>query len=316
MVVDLVVDSNYRRADLYLSKVLNISRNQIQRLIEERALNLNGKTFKASSPLKCGDIIRGELPEKAETSYLEPLDIPLNILYEDEHILILNKEKGIVVHPANGHKKDTLVNAVINHCKDLKGIGGVLRPGVVHRLDKDTAGVMVFAKDEESYKELQRQFKNREVKKRYLVLVCGTPKRPEDRIITNIGRSEKDRKKFAVTKEGKEAVTQYKVLKTNQEISLLQVEIKTGRTHQIRVHMKYIGNPVLGDTFYNKKIKDIEVKDKNLNDLIKNLRGQALFAEYLEFKHPVKGLVMGFHGVMPEDMKNIIERLDANAVDK
>lgn len=316
MVIDLVVAFHSKRADTYLAQILNISRNQIQKFIERTFLTLNGMPFKASTPLRSGDRIAGEIPEENELSYLQPLNIPLNIIYEDQHIIVLNKEKGIVVHPAHGHKDDTLVNAILNHCRDLQGIGGVLRPGVVHRLDKDTAGVIVFAKDEESYKELQRQFKNREVKKLYLVLVRGVPKKLNDIIITNISRSEKDRKRYTVSREGKEAITHYRTIKTNKEISLLEAEIKTGRTHQIRVHMKHIGNPVLGDVFYNKSIKDIPISDKGLLELIQNLKGLALFAEYLEIKHPVTGKNMGFHGIMPEDMKAIIERMEYCAADK
>ena len=306
--IEIVSDSNFNRADVFISQYLNISRNQAQKLIEQSYLTLNGNTFKSSTKIKLGDRISGFLPEE-EPTHLQPTDLPITILYEDAHIIVLNKEKGIVVHPAHGHKNDTLVNALIHHCDDLKAIGGVLRPGVVHRLDKDTAGVLVFAKNENSYKELQRQFKAREVKKRYLVLVLGTPKKPEDIIITKIGRKESDRKKFAVKGEGKEAFTQYRLLKTKGGVSLLEVFIKTGRTHQIRVHMEYIGNPVLGDTFYNKKNYKQYISDKELLALALSLKGQALFAEYLEFKHPETGEIMGFHGIMPDDMQQIVKRL-------
>ncbi len=316
MVVDLNVDLPSKRADLFLVTKLNLSRNQIQKLIEQNHLLLNGAPFKPSVSLKKGDRITGSLPEEKEESFLEPVNLPITILYEDEHIIVVNKEKGMVVHPAHGHKNDTLVNAILSHCKDLKGVGGVLRPGVVHRLDKDTSGVIVFAKDEESYKELQRQFKAREVKKRYLVIVLGCPVKTEDTIVSNISRSTKDRKKFTVSKDGKEAITFYKTIKSAGGVSLLEASIKTGRTHQIRVHMEHIGTPVLGDPCYNKKNYKNFIKDPLLLEAVSTLKGQALFAEYLEFKHPVTGKIIGFHGIMPEDMKNIIKRLDTDATDK
>lgn len=311
MVTDFTVDASYKRVDVYLAQKLNLSRNQIQKYIENGYIKLNGNILKPSNSLKAGDLVSVNIPEESETSQLEAIDMPLNILYEDSDIIVLNKEKGIVVHPANGHRNDTLVNAILGYCQDLKGVGGVLRPGVVHRLDKDTAGVMVFAKDDVSYKELQRQFKEREVKKRYLALVLGKLKMHQATIVTKIGRKEKDRIKFSVKQDGKEAITEYKLLKEGAGISLVEVFIKTGRTHQIRVHMEYIGNPIIGDPFYNKKQYKGIIKDHDLLKLAIEAKGQTLFAEYLEFKHPKSGKIMGFHGIMPDDMKNIIERLNA-----
>lgn len=311
MVTDFSVDAPYKRVDIYLSQKLNLSRSQIQKFIENGYIKLNGNFPKPSNSVKAGDLVSVNIPEEPEFSQLEAICMPLNILYEDEYIIVLSKEKGIVVHPANGHRNDTLVNAILGHCQDLKGVGGVLRPGVVHRLDKDTAGVMVFAKDDVSYKELQRQFKEREVKKRYLALVLGKLKTHQGTIVTKIGRKEKDRIKFSVKQEGKDAITEYRVLQEGAGISLVEVFIKTGRTHQIRVHMEYIGNPIIGDPFYNKKQYKDFIKDSDLLKLATEVKGQALFAEYLEFKHPITGKIMGFHGIMPDDMKNIIERLNA-----
>lgn len=312
MVVNLIVNTPAKRADIYLSQVLNISRNQIKRQIELGHLRLNNAPFKVSSPLKIGDVITGEIPEEGVDSYLQPYNYPLHILYEDCHILVLNKEKGIVVHPAPGHKNDTLVNAVLNYCKDLKGIGGVLRPGVIHRLDKDTAGVILFAKDEKSYVELQRQFKNREIKKRYLAIVVGVPNPQEGTIHTKIGRDTKDRKRFAVREEGKEAITTYKTLLTKKGISLLEVIPLTGRTHQIRVHMHYMGTPLLGDTLYKKGALKGKINDEWLLRYAQTIKGQLLFAESLEFTHPISGERMCFKGIMPEDMKTVIEWLKDN----
>lgn len=315
MVVEVIVENDSKRADSYLSQVLPLSRNQIQKYIKEHILTLNGLPFKPSDSLRAGDKITGHLPSE-ETSQLQPVNIPLEILYEDSDIIVINKEKGVVVHPACGHHNDTLVNALLFHCKDFQPIGGILRPGVVHRLDKDTAGVLVFAKNEKALKELQRQFKERTVKKRYLALVLGTPPKMEDIIITAIGRKSNDRLKFAVKKEGKEAITHYRTLLSSEGISLIEVFIKTGRTHQIRVHMNFIGNPILGDKFYNKKNYSQYIKDKTLLQMAMAIEGQALFAEHLEFKHPTTGNLLSFHGLMPDDMKKIVSRLGKYATNK
>jgi 23S rRNA pseudouridine1911/1915/1917 synthase len=315
MVINLRVESHAKRADLYISEQICVSRTQVKNLIETGNILLNNKIFKPSVALIAGDLIAGNMPESIRDETLAPLAIKLDILYEDEHMIIINKEKGIVVHPAHGHKDDTLVNALIYHCKDLKGIGGILRPGVVHRLDKDTAGVMVFAKDEKSCYEFQRQFREREVVKKYLVLVLGTPAKSEDTIVTMVGRSKKDRKKFAVTLEGREAVTQYRVLKSFGGLSLVEVIIKTGRTHQIRVHMEYIGHPVVGDICYNRKNYKQYIKNPKLLEIATSIKGQALCASFLEITHPENHKKMGFKGKIPEDMQKIINWMDLHGTD-
>ncbi len=310
MVINIEVSNSSPRADLYICERLNLSRSKIQDYIKRGKILLNGKTFKPSTPLKDGDLINGEIEEDVESSDILPLAYPLKILYEDENIIVIDKEKGMVVHPAKGHKNDTLVNALLFHCKDLKGIGGDIRPGIVHRLDKDTSGIMVVAKDEESYYELQRQFKERLVEKRYLALIYGLPKKPEDTIVTGIGRSEKDRKKFAVKENGKESISHYKVINSNGQISLVEITIKTGRTHQIRVHMSYLGNPIVGDTVYGKKNFASSIKEKALISYLERIEGQALVAYELTFFHPKRKEKMSFKSSIPESIKKLIDYLD------
>lgn len=313
MVIDIKVDGLYKRADIYLSTKLNLSRNRVQDYIKNGRILLNYKIFKPSTSLKSGDIITGEVETEPENIDLKPFDYQLKILFEDDWLIVIDKEKGIVVHPAKGHKDDTIVNALLNHCKDLKGIGCKLRPGIVHRLDKDTSGVMVIAKEEKSYYELQKQFKERLVEKKYLALIYGTPKKMEDTIITGIGRSESDRKRFSVKQSGKEAVSQYKVLATNKEVSLVEINIKTGRTHQIRVHMSYIGHPIIGDSVYGKKNYGGFIKDRQLLSMIEKIEGQALLSYSLSFYHPVTKKYLSFNASIPEEMKKIIEYIDKNA---
>jgi 23S rRNA pseudouridine1911/1915/1917 synthase len=310
MVIEIHITNNIKRADLFLSEKLGITRNQVQRLIEQQKLLLNNKPFKPSTKLKKNDIITGTIPEPEEEILKPNTSIKLNILYEDRSIIVINKPKGVVVHPAHGHKEDTIVNALLSHCKDLSGIGGVLRPGVVHRLDKDTSGILIFAKNDLAYQSLQKQFKNREIIKKYLALLLGAPLKKEDTIITNIGRDPKDRKKFAVLKEGREAITEYKILKTLYGVSLADILIKTGRTHQIRVHMKYINAPIIGDKDYNKKNYESIITNKELLNLCKSIKGQALCAYYISFRHPENQEIMSFKISPPEDMENIIKWMD------
>lgn len=313
MVIEFKVESIYKRADTYLTSKLQLSRNKIQDYIKSGKILLNNNFFKPSTSLKKGDRITAYIEEESESLNLKPYNYKLKILYEDDDIIVIDKQKGLVVHPARGHTDDTLVNALINHCSDLVGIGSKLRPGIVHRLDKDTSGVMVVAKNENSYYELQKQFKERLVEKKYLALIYGLPKKTEDIIITGIGRSSKDRKKFSVSSKGKEAITHYRVLKTNYQISLVDITIKTGRTHQIRVHMNYIGHPIIGDKTYGKKNYGGYIKDKNLFQLIDKIEGQALIAYSLRFTHPTTGKELFFNAHIPLDIQNLIDYLDKDA---
>mgnify|MGYP000418880475 FL=1 len=291
------------RLDAYISKQMqDLSRSMIQKLLEGNKINVNGKSEKPAYKVQNGDIIEINIEEPKEVK-IEAQDIPLDIIYEDEDILVVNKQKGLVVHPANGNPDGTLVNAVMAHCKDsLSGIGGELRPGIVHRLDKDTSGLLIIAKNDKAHIQMSNQIKNREVKKTYIALVRGTIAENEATINMPIGRSTKDRKKMAVTKSGKEAVTHFKVLNRyttdKGSYTLLEIKIDTGRTHQIRVHMAEIGHPVIGDVVYSNGKNEFGVE------------GQCLHAKRLEFTHPITGKEMKLEAPLPEYFKNIIEHLE------
>ena len=277
----------------------DISRSMVQKLIEQKNIKVNGKDTKHSYKLKLNDEIEITIPEAKEIN-LKAQDIPLNVIYEDNDIIVINKPKGMVVHPANGNPDGTLVNAVMNLCKNsLSGIGGEIRPGIVHRLDKDTSGAIIVAKNDKAHINLSQQLKNHEVKKTYLALVRGIIKENEATINMPIARSKKDRKKMDVDKEGKEAITHFKVLgRYKNKYTLLQINLETGRTHQIRVHLSHIGYPIIGD----------EVYSNGKNEW--NVSGQCLHAWKLEFNHPVTGEKLSLEAEIPEYFKNIIKELE------
>lgn len=285
------------RIDAYLSKKdIDLSRVAVQRLIENDKIQVNGKTIKPSYKVQPNDCITIEEEEVKEVA-LKAQEIPIDIIYEDADIIVVNKPKGMVVHPANGNPDGTLVNAIMAICKDsLSGIGGEIRPGIVHRIDKDTSGILVVAKNDKAHINLSNQIKNHEVKKVYIALVRGIIKENEATIKMPIGRSTKDRKKMAVTKKGKDAITHFKVLKRYEEdnCTLLEVQIETGRTHQIRVHLSEIGYPIIGDTTYSNGKNKWEIE------------GQCLHAKSLEFKHPTTGEIMKLEAEMPDYFKTII----------
>lgn len=290
-----------KRIDAYLSnKNEDTSRVTIQRLIDEEKVLVNGKKTKPSYKVQENDEITQE-EEKPQEINLKAQDIPVEIIYEDKDIIVVNKPKGLVVHPANGNPDGTLVNAIMAICKDsLSGIGGEIRPGIVHRLDKDTSGILVVAKNDKAHINMSEQIKEHQVKKTYIALVRGIVKENEATINMPIGRSTKDRKKMAVTKNGKEAITHFKVLKRypSENCTLLEVRIETGRTHQIRVHLSQIGYPVIGDTTYSSGKNKWEVQ------------GQCLHAKSLEFKHPITGKEMFLEAELPEYLQKIIKELD------
>ena len=288
-----------KRLDMYIASLnLDISRSLAQKKIQNEEVLVNEKKAKESYKLKENDIVEIFIVEPKETE-LKAEDIPLNIIYEDNDIVVINKEKGMVVHPGNGNLEGTLVNAVLNHCKGtLSGIGGEIRPGIVHRLDKDTSGLIIVAKNDKAHINLSEQIKNREVKKIYTALVRGIIPENEATINMPIGRSNVDRKKMAVRKDGKEAITHIKVEKRYNGYTLIKVKIDTGRTHQIRVHMAQIGYPVIGD----------EVYSNGKNEF--NVHGQMLHSTILEFKHPITGEKMHLEAELPEYFKNILKILD------
>lgn len=292
----LVVDEENIRLDSYIAKKYNkLSRTMIQKLIEEGNILVNENKKKLSYKVILNDEITINVPEAEETD-IKPENIPLDIIYEDDDIIVINKPKGLVVHPANGNPDGTLVNAIMAICKEsLSGIGGKIRPGIVHRLDKDTSGILIVAKNDKAHINLSNQIKNREMKKIYIALVRGVVNENEATIDMPIGRSTKDRKKMAVRKDGKEAITHFKVLKRFPKYTLLEVKIDTGRTHQIRVHMAEIGHPVVGDVVYSNGKNDFGVV------------GQMLHAKSLDFKHPITGKQMHLEAELPKYFKDIIE---------
>ena len=289
-----------KRIDSFIPMVQeDISRSMVQKIIEKKNIKVNGKETKHSYKLKLNDEIEIFVPEAKEIN-LKAQDIPLNVIYEDNDIIVINKPKGMVVHPANGNPDGTLVNAVMNKCKDsLSGIGGEIRPGIVHRLDKDTSGAIIVAKNDKAHIALSEQLKNHEVKKTYLALVRGIIKENEATINMPIARSKKDRKKMDVDKDGKEAITHFKVLgRYKNKYTLLQINLETGRTHQIRVHLSHIGYPIIGD----------EVYSNGKNEW--NVSGQCLHAWKLEFIHPITGKKISLEAEIPEYLKNIIKELE------
>ena len=288
-----------KRLDAYVSQINNkITRTAAQRLIEENHILVNSKQQKVSYKVKMGDIITIEQPTPKEIE-LKAENIPIDIIYEDDNIIVVNKPKGMVVHPANGNPNGTLVNAIMAICKDsLSGIGGEIRPGIVHRLDKDTSGLLIIAKNDEAHVNMSEQIKNHEVKKTYIALVRGVIKENEATIDMPIGRSQSDRKKMVVNKNGKNAVTHIKVLKRYEKYTLLEINIETGRTHQIRVHLSHIGYPIVGDYTYS--------NGKNEFGII----GQCLHAKRLEFKHPITQKEMKLEAPLPKYFEEILKKLD------
>lgn len=281
----------------------NITRMVTQKLLEEEKILVNGRKIKASYKVKLNDEITLEIPEVKETKIL-PEKIDLDVLYEDEYIIVVNKEKGMVVHPANGNYTGTLVNALMYRCKEtLSGIGGEKRPGIVHRLDKDTSGTLIVAKCDKAHLNISNQIKNHEVKKTYIALVKGIVKDDEATIDMPIGRSKKDRKKMDIDKNGKNAITHFKVLKRYQGYTLLEINIETGRTHQIRVHLSNIGYPIVGDMVYSNGKNEF------------NVQGQMLHAKSIEFVHPITLKKMKVEAPLPTYFNEVLEELKNRELD-
>ena len=293
---------NSENGNMRLDKALSIldnalSRSIIQKQLENGDVLVNGKREKASYKTKLNDEILMKEIEPKEIE-LKAQDIPIDIVYEDSDIIVVNKPKGMVVHPANGNPDGTLVNAIMNICKDsLSGIGGEIRPGIVHRIDKDTSGLLIVAKNDKAHINLSEQIKNREITKKYVALVRGVIKENFATIDMPIGRSDKDRKKMAVRKDGKKAVTHFDVIERFDGFTYLDIKIDTGRTHKIRVHMAEIGYPIVGDMVYSNGKNPFGVE------------GQMLHAKSLDFKHPITGEQMHLEAPLPEYFEEVLEKL-------
>ena len=295
----LIVDkeSENNRIDKYLAEVFNgKSRSYIQGLIEKENIKVNGKSIKSNYKVKENDEILIAMPEALELE-VEAEDIPLDILYEDNDVIVINKPQGMVVHPAPGNYTKTLVNALLYHCKDLSTINGVIRPGIVHRIDKDTTGVLVVAKNDEAHNFLSKQLQTHSMKREYIALVEGRLKEDKGTINKPIGRNKKDRLKMGIVDDGKRAVTHYEVLERYKNTTLIKCVLETGRTHQIRVHMASIGHPLVGDEVYGFKKQRFKLK------------GQVLHAKTLGFIHPKTKEYMEFTTNLPEYYNNLIEKL-------
>ncbi|MCK8825328.1 RluA family pseudouridine synthase [Fuchsiella alkaliacetigena] len=290
-----------QRLDKFLAEnIEELSRSYIQKLIDEGQVTVDGAAKKSSYTLQLEDSIKVAIPPLEEPDLVAE-DIPVDIIYEDQHLVVVNKSADLVVHPAAGHSSGTLVNALLYHCDNLAGIGGEIRPGIVHRLDKDTSGVMVVAKSDLAHRQLVEDFKERRVKKVYLALVEGQVKHQRAKIDAAIGRDPKNRKKMAVTsRNSKKAITRFEVLERFGDYSYLRLELKTGRTHQIRVHMEYLGHPIVGDQTYG------------YNKVSLGAKRQLLHASQLGLKHPIKEEWMEFEAQLPEDMEGILKELKEN----
>ncbi len=285
------------RIDVGLTEALEKSRSFVQTLISEGRVSVNGEIERANYKIRLGDQVQVEIPEPRLLEVL-PENIPLDILYEDEDLLVVNKVQGMVVHPAPGAWTGTLVNALMYHCNNLSGINGVLRPGIVHRIDKDTSGLLVVAKSDLAHGNLSEQLKEHSTTRRYRALVHGILQEPTGTVNAPIGRNPLERKQMAVTTQNsKSAVTHYTVLERFREFSYVEVQLETGRTHQIRVHMAYIGHPVLGDQVYGPKRNRF------------NLTGQMLHAAELGFIHPRNGNRLEFTAPLPDRFIDVLAKL-------
>lgn len=285
------------RVDVFLAAKLGASRSNMQKLLDEGRVKRGAKVLKANYKVRAGEVFTVDIPEP-EPIEAVPEDIPLDIIYEDDDVVVLNKARGMVVHPAPGNYTGTLVNALLYHCTNLSGINSAIRPGIVHRLDKDTSGIMIVAKNDAAHIALSQQIQSKTAVRTYLAVVRGNIKTDSGTITTQIARDKNDRKKMAVVKEGgREAITDYEVLERFGKYTLVRCKLRTGRTHQIRVHMEYLGYPLVGDPKYSPMKTPFAIK------------GQALHSHTLEFTHPRTGERMKFEAPLPEDMHKIITRL-------
>ena len=294
-----IIAEKSERLDVYLSEKLDKTRSAVKKLVEDKNVTVNGKVEKAGKTLKEGDEITVVLPDPVKLD-LEAENIPLDIIYQDEDIAIINKPQGMTVHAGNGVHGSTLVNALLYHLDSLSGINGVIRPGIVHRIDKDTSGLLVVAKNDAAHVSLSEQIKNKTCRRIYLALVEGVVKENDGVIDTFIGRSDKNRTMMAVKSDGRRAITHYKVIRRYKDYTLMEFSLETGRTHQIRVHTKYLGHPVVGDPVYGYKTQKFR------------LNGQLLHAFRLELTHPKSGERMAFEAPLPDYFRAVLAKLDSS----
>ena len=318
-IINLIVDENNqnKRVDVFLSKYeKKISRTKIKNLIEKGYLKINNlKVLVPSKKVNIKDKIKLEVPELKKLE-IKPYKYKLDIIYEDNDVMVINKPAGLVVHPGAGNFDNTLVNALINYDKkNLSSINGELRPGIVHRLDKDTSGVIIVAKNNFAHTHLSKQFNEHSIDRKYIALVWGKLRPQKGEIKTFITRSSKNRQLMDVSQtKGKLAITNYKTIEIYENsrvptLSLVEYKLKTGRTHQIRVHMKFKGNPILGDKSYKKKLKKLKDVDPELNEIIKKIDRQCLHAKSLGFLHPTKNQRLFFESKLPNDLHKIVKKL-------
>lgn len=306
-----------KRIDVYLThRIENATRNKVHQAIEAGLVCVNGKPVKPSYQINPGDVFDITMPRPPRTE-AKPEDIPLTIIFEDETLLIVNKPADMVTHPAFGNYTGTLVNALLHHSNQLSSVNTEMRPGIVHRLDKDTTGLMVIAKTDAAHAFLARQFSRRTIDREYWAIVWGRFKSSKGIIEASLGRSKRDRKKVAVTEDGKHAVTEYEVIKEFDFLSLIRLHLKTGRTHQIRVHLAHIGHPVFGDPTYggrNETWSGISgTRARRATSLLKLISRQALHAKTIGFIHPVSKEFVKFDSELPEDMQNLIESVESSS---
>ena len=314
MILEFPENTESLRLDHFICRALQSeTRSTIQRLIESGNILVNDRQARASLKLRCGDLISIDIPEPIAPTPL-PESIPLDVLYEDADVIVVNKPAGMVAHPGAGNASGTLVNALLAHCTDLSGVGGELRPGIVHRLDKGTSGVMVAAKNDLAHRDLSAQFGAHTIKRIYHALVYGAPKSDSGRVEGIIGRHPTERMRFSgKASQGKYAVTRWRVLLRFTNISLLELKLETGRTHQIRVHMTEAGFPLLGDILYPDGGRANNISDAKLRKLIGELDRQALHARVLGFIHPVTRNYLEFTSEFPADMAGLLEYLERSA---
>lgn len=290
-----VAEANFRRLDVFVAEICGLTRSRAGKLVDEGNVYVDGKVVsKAARAVKCGEVVEVTLPDPVAVEILPKADVPLDVVWQDSDLAVVNKKQGVTVHPANGHYSDTLVNALLYYVKDLSGINGQLRPGIVHRLDKDTSGLMLVAKNDFAHNRLASQISDKTCRRIYVALLEGVVKQDEGVIAEPIARSRSDRKKMDVVSGGKPAETHFQVLERFKSNTFARFELKTGRTHQIRVHAKYIGHPVVGDKTYGYKNQRF------------NLAGQLLHAQQIVFRHPRTGEEMSFSAPIPDYFEKIL----------